>query len=114
MPTFTADLNPMSDLQVYFNNIHNLEDVLKEHPEYTRVYFKTSTNNGRLVIGLDKHSGDELYLVSNKDYNDLDMYLRSVEYEVPKKKEAEREPKVDLVKKTKQQDLFSFFKKTGS
>lgn len=107
---------------VYFYNMHDLENVLKEHPNYTKVYFKAVKEDGKLVLSLSKHAGDQLYLVSNKDYDDLEMYLKGVKTEVTEKI-TPRAEKISIpkelrtvdepVKKHKCQDLFSFIKKTN-
>lgn len=96
---------------MHFKSEGKLEDIIKEHPEYTKVYFKTVNADGKIYLSLSKGSGDELYFVSNKEYEDPKLYLRKQAVEAPKKNRHEVSP-VEMAKKTKQPNLFNFFKKT--
>ncbi|ELA42364.1 uncharacterized protein VICG_00462 [Vittaforma corneae ATCC 50505] len=109
----------MEDEDTYFYNRDNLQDILKEHPEYIKVYFKATSNGDKTTLSLSKNSGDQLYLVSNRDYDDLKKYLRkrTIEEHPAKKKNdtfliAENKP--EIAKKPKQQNLFSFIKKSDT
>lgn len=105
----------MEGEHTYFYNKDNLQDILKEHPEYIKVYFKITRRDGKVVLSLSRDSGDQLYLASNKDHDDLRRYLgKRVIEEHPAKTKSEisiAENKPGIVKKPKQQNLFSFIKK---
>lgn len=107
----------MTAEEVYFYNRDNLQEVVAKHPEYTKVYFTSSEEDGKVTIGLSKHSGDELYFVSNKEYETPESYLkrdkRTAEKTAPAEKKAGEGTwkMTDSVKKVGQQNLFSFLKK---
>ncbi len=103
----------MDDELTYFYNRDNLQDILEKHPEYTKVYFKITNANGKMLLSLCRDTGDELYLVSNKRYDDLNLYLRKrMEIQPVKKKVEEvKTQTMDNIKKPKQQTLFGFIKK---
>lgn len=103
----------MNEDLVYYAKKNNLTETLKENPEYTKVFFKMIEKDGKKILSLSEGTGDELYFVSNRSYDDLYYYLRKKEVNEIKKRHTENkiENKEEQVKKTKQQDLFSFFKK---
>lgn len=105
----------MNKDETYFYNRNNLEKIYKEHPEYTKIYFKIQNQNGKLLLGIQKDSGDELYILSNKNHENLKQYLSKKALEnYPIKKKTDQvavNGKIESVKKPKQQTLFGFIQK---
>ncbi|KAM0681210.1 hypothetical protein GINT2_000406 [Glugoides intestinalis] len=104
----------MTDERVYFFNRDNLDDIIKEHPKYTKVYFRMKNENGKAHLSLSRDSGDQIYLVSNCDHQDLNLYLKkATEVAIVQKKNINPEEanKENPSKKAKQQSLFGFINK---
>lgn len=104
----------MEDELIYFFNRDNLDEIIKKHPEYTKVYFTMKNKNGKAHLSLSRNIGDQLYLVSNRDYQDVNLYLKKEnEAAIAKKKteEVEKANKQNPSKKAKQQSLFGFINK---
>ena len=99
---------------VFFKASENLEKILEEHPNYTKIYFKKEIVDGKTYISLSKNSGDALYLVSNADHSNIKNYLRPRSRSEPIEKRSEPQEQsvvAEPSKKPKQQNLFNFFTK---
>lgn len=113
------------DEKIFLNNNHDLNKVVEEHPNYTKVYVNVVdsarfNSSGESIdvrtFSLSKNYGDNLFLVSNKNYKDLKEYFKKKKVEIIQKKK-EIEPikiknETPAVKKPKQQQNLQFFFKS--
>lgn len=93
---------------------HDLDEILKKHPEYTRIYLDLVNKGDKLVLKLSKGEGKELYMVSNMNHDNLEDYLKK-ENKIEEVHESSIQEKTDnnsnQNKRFKQQSLFNFIKK---
>lgn len=64
------------------------------------------------MVSLSKEKGDFIYLVSNKDFDDVRKYFSLSETKITAVEPQEMEVTQEPVKKAKQQTLESFFKRS--
>lgn len=115
----------MAEELTYFCNTSDLSKITGEHPEYTKIYacFKTvddkkiSDNQGtfkrkKTVLSLSKNHGDFLYLVSNVNHDNVKDYFSISKPVFEKTEPTKNKTVLEPVKRTKQQTLESFFKKS--
>lgn len=84
------------------NDLENIDTT-----KYTKIFIKTKKDTKTTKISLSKYQGDILYILSNKDFEDVYEYFQIPETKI-KKSIVETEHKV---KKSKQGNLFGFIKK---
>lgn len=106
--------------KTFFRNTSDIQKIAEENPEYTKIYINRFNNDGKLSLSLSKEHGDELYIVSNKDHEDLKLYFKNENIDSISKKldnktnikkvqsETSKDP---IIKKAKQNNLFSFITK---
>lgn len=92
----------------------SLEQIAAENPDYTRVYMNNAREGGKVRLSLSKGAGDVLYIVSNRNHDDLRLYFASSKGTAVKSMKAREKTTASVetnVKRAKQQSLLSFFNK---
>lgn len=100
--------------ETYFTTKTNkVEEIIDKNKHYNRIFMNIKHEDGKDILYLTKDKGQDLYIVSSENYDDIFEYFTQENKKTNNKEEKVEEIKKEekTVKRKKQGSLLNFFKK---